>query len=295
MKVTDKDWGEFDRLTPDTAYYHFDGLRAFAAAAKAGNKLGHERGTLWSHADEGTSSNYGGSFAAAVRMANGAGWDGALEAMESERVSGADSFHTDSLNVVYDVSGADVDMGRYMTGVPECMMETPLSAPSAPVVSILVSFGASWSVGDAELLKRATVVASVLEWARASGIVVEVYSASGTKLRTQRKRNRIVSTVFVGDSRGDYNPALTAFAIGHPALLRRLEFGLMDGENEATQSAMGHGRGSPTRINEADLPPVAIGGPVVVVDTIRGRNTLTVDELKKRVMRAAEKGEFADR
>ncbi len=279
-------WGSFDRRGNDgTVYRDFDSVDAFARVANRG-KGGQGRDMPWSSAGSRADDRFaGGSFANAVKMARGDGWTAALPEIDATRIQG-DGAGRD-FEIVYDVSGADVDMGRLMSGEPDCMSEALLTAPRSPVVSVLVPFGFNCNVDESAMRKRGAVVAAVLEWSRATGVTVEVWAvkagSSGGK-----NAQRYAYSVFVGDSRGAYNPAVVAYAVGHPTMLRRLSFGVQDGESTAMQKALGSCRGCSVPITIDDIPVDTAGGAVVLPMLLpRGDDPVTVDWLLEEVRVAA--------
>ena len=279
-------WGSFDRLGNDgTVYRDFDSVDAFARVANRG-KGGQGRDMPWTSAGaRGRDRFSGGTFNGAVKMARGDGWTAALPEIDATRIQG-DGAGRD-FEIVYDVSGADVDMGRLMSGEPDCMSEALLTAPRSPVVSVLVPFGFNCNVDESAMRKRGAVVAAVLEWSRATGVTVEVWAvkagSSGGK-----NAQRYAYSVFVGDSRGAYNPAVVAYAVGHPTMLRRLSFGVQDGESTAMQKALGSCRGMSVPITIDDIPVDTAGGAVVLPMLLpRGDDPVTVDWLLEEVRVAA--------
>lgn len=276
-------YGKWDRLGSDgkTLCRDFESVSAFARRAER-NGYQSPSGDGWA----------GGSLADAVAMATGGGWEAATDAIDAARFNGASVGGSDMVPI-WDVSGGDIDMGRLYSGVPECMQDLSMSAPTAPVVSLLVPVTYSASTDKDMVMRRGATIASVLEWSRANGVTLEVFAIDA---RTYTRRNgagsgRLVYTVRVGDSRGCYDPRVVAYTVAHPTMLRRLGFAVLASESAAMVEAVGlMGQGMPSGATPDDLP-TACAGPSVTLPIARNRDTeLDVDVLLAAVREAATTG-----
>ena len=274
-------YGKWDRLGSDgnTLCRDFESVSSFARRAER-NGYQSTSGNTWA----------GGSLADAVAMATGGGGEAATDAIDAARFNGASVGGSDMVPV-WDVSGGDIDMGRLYSGVPECMQDLSMSAPTAPVVSLLVPVTYSASTDKDMVMRRGATIASVLEWSRANGVTLEVFAIDARTYTAGRKSGRLVYTVRVGDSRGCYDPRVVAYTVAHPTMLRRLGFAVLASESAAMVEAVGlTGQGMPSGATPDDLP-TACAGPSVTLPIARNRDTeLDVDVLLAAVREAATTG-----
>jgi len=278
--VTVGDLGKWHRRDGRTIYRDFDSVAAFARRAE-------RSGYRSSSSDRWA----GGSLSDAVSMATGDGWEGSLETIEAARLAGSATGH--DLETIHDVAGSSIDMVRFIEGEPECMLDSFLTAPKNPVVSMIVPVCYSSATNTETVLNRGAVIAAVIEWARANGTVVEVYAMDARTFGTKRNGvNRFVYTVFCGDSRGVYDPRVVAYSVAHPTMLRRLGFACAGGETKGFQSALhiGSQGTGPYDVTPEDLPRQA-AGPSVTLAAARNGETVTVEGLLDAVRQAAETGE----
>ena len=124
----------------------------------------------------------------------------------------------------FDVSGGMVDVGRFMDGEPECMVETRLIETARPgkVISILVngSFNAG-TQGKAIQERGAAIVALVdaLEkMQHSTEIDVEISCLEG-----------LTTLIRVKNAEDGLDIDALMFAIAHPSALRRIYFAYLEG------------------------------------------------------------------
>jgi hypothetical protein len=174
----------------------------------------------------------GADFGDAVEMA-ATGWHDALpEALEvaESAVQMAEKEHmTDSFNQpAWDVTGAQVDVGAYLAGTPECMIDYPLTETSkvGRIITLAASCTVSASISGATVAKRGRlIVALAMALARLGhGVELWVSSTIGTAVGS------IEVNVKVKDVNDQIDPATIMFAFAHPAMFRRLIFGICEGK-----------------------------------------------------------------
>jgi hypothetical protein len=160
------------------------------------------------------------------------GWteqlDSALDLAESA-VETADKQHMmDSFNSpVWDVTGAMVDVGAYLAGTPECMVDYPLSTTSkvGRVITLCASVCYFGSIGSETINRRGRVIVALALALSRLGHNVELWadisseSMSGDVLHMR---------VLVKGADDELDPAKVMFAYAHPAMLRRLGFAVKD-------------------------------------------------------------------
>ena len=133
---------------------------------------------------------------------------------------------------VWDVTGGQVDIGQYLAGEPECMVDYPPSKTSKAgrVITLCASTCYSASVSAEQLQARGTLVtAFALELARL-GLSIELWAdlttfpgMSGST--TPLPDSKVLShRVLVKAANDELDPARVLFAYAHPGMLRLLAF-----------------------------------------------------------------------
>ncbi|RZQ59722.1 hypothetical protein EWH70_32775 [Amycolatopsis suaedae] len=155
----------------------------------------------------------------------------------------------------WDVTGAEVDIGAYLAGVPECMVDAVPRRTSTRgrVVTFLIPGTYSHRVPHEWIINRglalATLCAAIIE----AGHSVEIWSGWACKLG----RRRVTATARVISAGEPLDVGRLIFAAAHPAMLRRLWFSVWDGwhADSATELADGTYGQPPYDCRAEDLPP----------------------------------------
>ena len=185
------------------------------------------------------------TFEEAVEVAR-RGWsEGAKEALSLRaRVESSvrDLINARSSSYVYDLSGECVDVGRYLSGEPECFI-TEVStgeSNSRPVVKIVANLAASGSVSTHSLIVRGAAIVAAIDILEALGRRVEAWIAKGSA--TTRSGGNIHETHVLVKSAGQpLDIDRLAFAVAHPACLRRLCFSVMEQRGHFPDSTYPYG------------------------------------------------------
>lgn len=150
------------------------------------------------------------------------GWDGAAKvlSMASQVV---DKVVTNIPRQVPElaVSGHYPDVGEFMAGAPECMIDLAEIADQSRQVKIVVNLCASGSVSASAMEARGLIALSCVDALEALGIRCEVIAANcisdgGTDLS--------LTTLTVKRPQDAFNREQLAFFLVHPAAFRRLFF-----------------------------------------------------------------------
>jgi len=128
--------------------------------------------------------------------------------------------------ITFDVIGdGGIDMGRLISGEPECMMdwresEVDANNPTGDFIRIVVNISASATVKSDILLQRGAAVIALIDALEQAGKRVEVYMVDPAT-----GNGKFISQ-FIKLKTLDYSisPAMLAFAIGHPDSMRRVSF-----------------------------------------------------------------------
>lgn len=138
--------------------------------------------------------------------------------------------------VRYDIAGAIPNVPRYLAGNPQHMRRIDNAvARQRPVITLLSDISALASVRSNSMENRAAVVAAIVDVIEAAGYATELVAfASASKPGTH-----VITAASVKASHNTVDLAKIAFALGHPAMLRRLCFATRTGDTftrELTQS-----------------------------------------------------------
>ena len=126
----------------------------------------------------------------------------------------------------HDVTGSFVDIGAYVDGIPECMIEfTPDKRP-ARFARIVVSATFAAGISPTEITRRGAAIAAIVDNLESQGIrcdvdaVMYIAPAEGSGLFTV--------TTSIKRAHDPLNLDTLTFALAHPAFLRRFGFALME-------------------------------------------------------------------
>lgn len=128
----------------------------------------------------------------------------------------------------FDVSGTYVDIAKFLTGDPECMVEIinePVSEHGR-IARILIQGCASWRVNIDMIQARGAAVCALADALGRSGIYLEIWQefTISHKLRGKAKRTTDATAVCLKKASDPLDIDLLMFPLGHPAMLRRLIF-----------------------------------------------------------------------
>lgn len=176
--------------------------------------------------------NYGGAtWAGAASLSDAVvickdGWDGGRKVVEPIVASLQSSLKQVARDIAplmqYDVAGAYPDMGRFMEGEPECMvqfMPNP-DQTSGQVCRVLIDCGANAHYTSEWMTKRAGAVTALVQVLTMVGKSVEIWIASPVDIGSKRHD----TLVCVNNAGSVLNADDIAFALGHPAMLRQMIF-----------------------------------------------------------------------
>lgn len=123
----------------------------------------------------------------------------------------------------YDVTGADYDVGEYLSGVPECWLAQN-AHETRPVVSIIANICVSSGIGDEAILHRGSAIVALAMLLQTAGYVVRAYACAGIETRSLGWQ-RVELTDPNG---GPLDTNRLMFAYAHPAALRSIGFAVAD-------------------------------------------------------------------
>ncbi len=133
----------------------------------------------------------------------------------------------------FDVSGGTVDIGRFLDGEPECMVETKLVTIAKPgrVIGILVNASFAGFTRAEDIRKRGVAIVALIDTLEklqhSTEVWVEVSIREGATTGVKVKG---------ADETLDIDALM--FAVAHPAMLRRMYFAYLEGHPKAQYRAL---------------------------------------------------------
>lgn len=192
------------------------------------------------------------SFEEAVKLAHDGWADGATDI---EKFSGPLFDRVSQLveraSVVYDVEGIGIDTARYLDGEPECWQKwetTVIEGFGSRVIRLAFNFATSSGISTEVITAKGAAVAALVQLLEYSGYSVEVSAVEGAETSGYRDECRVI--VKQADQFLDM-PRL-AFALAHPAMLRRLWFSYVEMQPAYFRNAVeqGSGYGLPVELKD---------------------------------------------
>jgi hypothetical protein len=138
-----------------------------------------------------------------------------------------DTIRSHSAEIGWDVSGEFLDVGRFLSGEPECFGLRVPSGDSGekPVVKIVVNLAVSGAVGHDAIFARGAAIVAAIDILEGTGRRVEVWAAKGGKVaRGRGLDNTIDVRTLVKPANQPLDIDRLAFVCCHTGCLRRLFF-----------------------------------------------------------------------
>lgn len=132
----------------------------------------------------------------------------------------------------FDVSGSEVDMGRFLSGEPECMRQyEPIKVMrTGRVLKVVVPVNCAGAIHADTIKSRGAAIMALCEVFSRMQHTLEVWAAI---VNTNSSRNRMVYLVKVQDADQPLNRGRLMFALAHPAMPRQLGYSLKASETRA--------------------------------------------------------------
>lgn len=158
----------------------------------------------------------------------------------------------------YSISGSSVDMGKFVTGEPECMLEwhTEPAASIGRVVKVVVAGTASSGISKDWIIARGTAVVALIDTLHKLGLGVELWWDSSIEGKRSKDGFTKYSTlVRLHDSSEPLDIDNIMWAIAHPDMLRRLAFSVQEqSKYQKEQGAVTFsGYGTPTELTSPKI------------------------------------------
>jgi hypothetical protein len=158
-----------------------------------------------------------------------------------------------TLEPAWDVTGSEVDIGAYLAGVPECMVDAVPQRTSrrGRIVAFLVPACYSNKTPHTLIRNRGIALATLCSAIIAAGHSVEIWSGFVGLIDD----DRISAAARVVSAGEPLDLGRLIFAVAHPLMLRRLWFAVWDAQDPVlAQWVRDEQYGFPSHCLPADLP-----------------------------------------
>lgn len=127
----------------------------------------------------------------------------------------------------YNVEGHAIDIGRYVDGLPECVMQFThtLDKGGKSVVRVVYNVGANCGINTDTMIRKGTLVFTLCRLLEFHGSRVQLEVTEYTK--HEDSGNTIITTL-VKEPSQPFDPGRLAFALCNPSMLRRFHFGILE-------------------------------------------------------------------
>jgi len=208
--------------------------------------------TAWQHSawDEGSDWNGTRTMREAIELATNGWIEGAHKAHELREGINAKAPKARMLRR-HGMAGATPNVARMLAGNPEHMRILELRAASrTPVLSLVIDIANSSMIDGEEMLAHSAAAAALVDMLEDRGYRCELFAG----WRAQEAGNRIVTEIMVRVKMAERsaNLGVVAYALGHPAMLRRHGFAVVSAAPEC--APLGSYLGYPLELSTAGLP-----------------------------------------
>lgn len=121
----------------------------------------------------------------------------------------------------YDVTGAQYDVGEYLSGVPECW-QTLNEPQTKPAVSIILDSFIIWGIDNEALKLRGAGVVALTMALQMAGYAVEVSVTQGYRAATDNNRLHWCRVILTDPAGGPLDTDRLVFMLAHPGAKRWL-------------------------------------------------------------------------
>lgn len=137
----------------------------------------------------------------------------------------------------FDFTGSEVDMGRFVTGEPENMVDYRMTAEQSfdRVFTLVVSIGVSAGISPEKIRARGAAIMALVDVLGQCGISTEIYAEHVCEAGSQKISNMIK----VKSSDADTDLDTVMYAVAHPSMVRRMVFSAQERESEAVRNRFG--------------------------------------------------------
>lgn len=221
---------------------HFDSLGDYVRHAESNPTKGSSdarRDAEWAGTE---------SLADAVTLATH-GWDEKrpdVDKLFAQLETDIASAMDEPFTTYYAHSGDSVDMGRYMSGDPECMVDyvTEPQARMGRVVRVIINGAMSCGISADDIVRRGVAVVALLDVIHKLGVGVEL----AVEMPVSSGNTKYSTVVKLHDSSEMLDINNMMYAVCHPSMLRRLAFGAIEQMPSDMFNDYRYGYGTPSEM-----------------------------------------------
>lgn len=207
-----------------------------------------------SQRDERSANEWAGGTYAGVRRA------AEVSTEVRERIAMGGRMITEyGLAPLYGVAGGEVDVGRYLAGEPESMVEYVLQpiTRAGKVLRLQADISQPWVIPAATIRAAGNAVVGLADALRARGVGLEIVVTAQVTAKTPGYRHE--TRIVVQRPEEPFDVSRLAFAIAHPGMTRRLWFSILEHEPSQARELFGvrtgggYGCPAPRRWDDTDF------------------------------------------
>jgi len=143
---------------------------------------------------------------------------------------------------MHNYTGFSVDMGRYLQGDPECMLDYVPEEQQGMgrVVKVVVNIAASCTIDPDDIMRRGVAVVALIDTLHKLGVGVEIWADESL---TGKAGGKFANRVKMHDSAQMVDIDSLMFGLAHPSMLRRLVFSMQEQSKNANAQGAKAGGG----------------------------------------------------
>ena len=139
--------------------------------------------------------------------------------------------------LVYDVSGSYPDVGLYLSGEPNCMVE--FTTQETECCKVVYDTTVNCGISKKEMMKGGLEIIALVDTLEAMGYNTEVWWC----MTTVTSNYKMYTKVRVKSPLQYWDPHTMAFSIGNPAMFRRFGFAFMEAQTPEIRQKLNVGCG----------------------------------------------------
>lgn len=177
------------------------------------------------------------------------GWsEGAKTLTTKLRLANAKPAPAEVMRAVNDIVGFQVNVPRYLQGIPTSMINKKRVPQKQKVVNLVKGITYAGHVSAETILNDSVKFLQLVQSIEKEGIRVNVYAAFYSKNGDEE----IFYKLKIKDSKERLNLSKMAFPLMHPSFLRRIIFRAMEVDNRLTNRSWSMGYGAPGSTSEVE-------------------------------------------
>lgn len=161
----------------------------------------------------------------------------------------------------WQLAGSEVDVGRFVTGEPECMIEfheVAADKPSTKFAKVVFNMSTSGGVGFEQMQLKGAAVVALVDALEGQGVRVEVDLAMESQQGGTETGRGVRMAVTVKTAEEPVEIDRLAFALAHPSTFRRLCFSIQE-TIPLRDGDAGRGYGRVSQVPEANRGDIYVG------------------------------------